>query len=349
MSTRDQCTGPSETPPSGAMLQLIAGFWVSRALYIAAKLGIADFLTEGPQESTALAAATGTHAPSLRRVLRALASVGVFAEDEQGRFALTPLGATLQTGVPGSLRAWATVQLGEDHYQAWGELLHSVQTGEIAFDHIFGLDVWQYRAQHPAHAQLFDAAMADMIGVFNAAVLASYPFATLGKVVDVGGGDGSLLVHLLQAHPQMQGILLDLPHVAAKAQQRITEAGLGGRCEIIAGDVFTAVPRGGDAYILSRVIHDWDDERSVAILTNCHHAMATQSKLLLIERVLPSRVAPSGMAQALVLSDLNMMVMNGGRERTEAEYQMLCAAAGLRLTQIIPTPSPMSVIEVVRV
>ena len=349
MSTRDQHTGPNEPPPSGVMLQLIASFWVSRALYIAAKLGIADLLTAGPQESTALAAATGTHAPSLRRVLRALASVGVFAEDEQGRFALTPLGTTLQTDAPGSLRAWATVQLGEDHYQAWGELLHSVQTGEIAFDHLFGLDVWQYRAQHPAHAQLFDAAMANMIGVFTAAVLASYPFATFGKVVDVGGGDGSLLVHLLQAHPQMQGVLFDLPHVAAKAQQRLTEAGLGGRCEILAGDAFTAVPRGGDAYILSRVIHDWDDERSVAILTNCHHAMAVQSKLLLIERVLPSRVAPSSMAQALVLSDLNMMVMNGGRERTEAEYQTLCAAAGLRLTQIIPTPSPMSVIEIVRV
>jgi hypothetical protein len=330
------------------MLQLISGFWVSRALYVAAKLDIADLLAEGPKGSEELAKATGTHAPSLYRVLRALASVGVFAQEEQGRFALTPLGATLRTDVPGSLRAWATVQLGDEHYQAWGELMHSVQTGEIAFDQVFGIGVWQHRAQHPAHAQLFDAAMANFIGVVNAAVLASYPFATIEKIVDVGGGDGSLLVALLQAHPRMQGVLFDLPHVAEKATQRISAAGLAGRCEIIAGDGFASVPSGGDAYVLSRVIHDWDDEHSVAILKNCHRAMTDQSRLLLIERVLPSRVEPSSVAQALVLSDLNMMVMNGGRERMEAEYHTLCTAAGLRVVQILPTQSPMSVIEAVR-
>jgi hypothetical protein len=240
------------------------------------------------------------------------------------------------------------VQLGDDHYQAWGKVMHSVQTGEIAFDQVFGMGVWQHRAQHPAHAQLFDAAMANFIGVVNAAVLASYPFATIEKIVDVGGGDGSLLVALLQAHPRMQGVLFDLPHVAEKATQRITAAGLAGRCEIIAGDGFASVPSGGDAYVLSRVIHDWDDEHSVAILKNCHRAMTDQSRLLLIERVLPSRVEPSSAAQALVLSDLNMMVMNGGRERMEAEYRTLCTAAGLRLVQILPTQSPMSVIEAVR-
>ena len=334
-----------DIPPPVAMLQMIAGFWVSRALYIAATLGIADLVQDQSRTATELAVATSTHAPSLYRVLRALASVGVFAEDDRGRFALTPLAATLRSDGPGSLRAWATVQLGEDHYQAWGELMHSVRTGEIAFDHVFGMGVWQHRAQHPEKAKRFDEAMANLIGVYNAAVLASYPFSTIEQVVDVGGGDGSLLVILLQANPKMKGVLFDLPHVAERAKQRIADAGLTGRCEVMAGDALTSVPGGGDAYILSRVIHDWDDNHAVTILKNCHRAMTEQGKLLLIERVLPVRVESSSAAQALVLSDLNMMVMNGGRERTEVEYRVLSEASGFRLTKVTPTQSAMSVIE----
>ena len=282
-------TVSDDIPPPVAMLQMIAGFWVSRALYIAAKLGIADFVQDQARTATELAVATSTHAPSLYRVLRALASVGVFAEDDRGRFTLTPLAATLRSDGPGSLRAWATVQLGEDHYQAWGELMHSVRTGEIAFDHVFGMGVWQHRAQHPEKAKRFDEAMANLISVYNAAVLVSYPFSTIEQVVDVGGGDGSLLVILLQANPKMKGILFDLPHVAERAKQRIADAGLTGRCEVMAGDALTSVPGGGDAYILSRVIHDWDDNHAVTILKNCHRAMTEQGKLLLIERVLPVR------------------------------------------------------------
>src|SRR5437667_4677508 len=186
-------TSSVDIPPPVAMLQMIAGFWVSRAIYIAAKLGIADLLKDGPQNSEALAQATGLHAPSLYRVLRALASVGVFAEDGHGRFALTPLAATLRTDLPGSLRAFAIAELGEDHYPAWGEVLHSVKTGEIAFDHLFGLDVWQYRAQHPEDGRIFDEAMASFSSVVNAAIVASYDFSALGKIIDVGGGDGSLI------------------------------------------------------------------------------------------------------------------------------------------------------------
>jgi ubiquinone/menaquinone biosynthesis C-methylase UbiE len=338
-------TASADTPPPVAMLQMIAGFWVSRALYLAAKLGIADLVQEQSRTATELAAVTGTHAPSLYRVLRALASVGVFAEDEHGRFALTPLATTLRSDVPGSLRAWAIVQLGEEHYQAWGELMHSVRTGEIAFDHVFGTGVWQYRAQHPEHAKHFDEAMANMIGVYNVAVLASYPFSTIEHVVDVGGGDGSLLITLLQANPTMKGVLFDLPHVTERAKQRIADASLTDRCKVVAGDALTSAPSGGDAYILSRVIHDWDDDHAVTILKNCHRAMTDQGKLLLIERVLPARVESSSAAQALVLSDLNMMVMNGGRERTEAEYRALFEAASFRLTKVTPTQSAMSVIE----
>ncbi len=338
-------TVSADIPPPVAMLQMIAGFWVSRALYLAAKLGIADLIQDQSRTATELAAVTGTHAPSLYRVLRALASVGVFAEDEHGRFALTPLAATLRSDVPGSLRAWAIVQLGGEHYQAWGELMHSVRTGERAFDHVFGMGVWQYRAQHPEQAKHFDEAMANMIGVYNVAVLASYPFSTIEKVVDVGGGDGSLLIILLQANPTMKGVLFDLSHVAERAKQRIADAGLTERCKVVAGDALTSAPSGGDAYILSRVIHDWDDDHAVTILKNCHRAMTDQGKLILIERVLPARVESSSAAQALVLSDLNMMVMNGGRERTEAEYRSLFEAASFKLTKVTPTQSAMSVIE----
>jgi hypothetical protein len=190
MTEHNQQTASADIPPPVAMLQLIAGFWVSHAIYIAAKLGIADLLKDQPQRSEELAAATGTHAPSLYRVLRALASVGVFAEDDQGHFALTPLGATLQTSAPGSLRAWATLTLGETNYPAWGNLLHSVKTGEIAFDHLFGMNVWQYQAQHPEAAQIFDEAMANFTAVAIAAILASYDFLSIGTLVDVGGGDG---------------------------------------------------------------------------------------------------------------------------------------------------------------
>jgi len=333
-----------DIPPPVAMLQMIAGFWVSRAIYIAAKLGIADLLKDGAKNSEALAQATGLHAPSLYRVLRALASVGVFAEDEQGRFALTPIAATLRTDVPGSLRAFAIAELGEDHYPAWGEVLHSVKTGEIAFDHLFGMDVWQYRAQHPEDGKIFDEAMASFSSVVNATVVASYDFSSIGKIVDVGGGDGSLIASILRANPGMKGVLFDLPHVIAGARRRIEAEGLAERCEVVGGDAFVSVPSGGDAYLLKWIIHDWDDERSVALLKSCHRAMAKNGKLLVVEAIIPSDDTPSFHK----FMDLNMLVMTGGRERTEAEYQTLLEAAGFRLVGIIPTQSEMRVIEGIR-
>jgi precorrin-6B methylase 2 len=315
---------------------------MSRALYLAVKLGIADLLKDGPKPSEELARATGMHAPSLYRVLRALASVGVFAEDQQGRFALTPLAATLQTDLPGSLRAFALAELDEDHYAAWGDLPHSVRTGEVAFDHLFGMDVWQYRARHPEEGRVFDEAMTSFSSVVNAAIVASYDFSSINKIVDVGGGDGSLIAAILRANPSMQGVLFDLlPHVIAKAEQRIEKEGLIGRCQVVAGDFFDAVPRGGDAYLLKWVIHDWDDERGVALLRNCRHAMAKDGRLLLAEAVIPLDNSPSFHK----FMDLTMLVMTGGRERTETEYRALLAAAGFRLTRIVPTPSEMRVIE----
>ena len=201
MKEHDETT-TADISPSAAMLRTISCFRVARAIYIAAKLGLADLLKDGPKENGELALATGTHAPSLYRVMRALASVGIFAEDEQGRFTLTPIAATLQSHVPGSLRAWAVLVLGEEDYQAWGDLMHSVRTGETAFEHVFGMGVFQYEAQHPEHANILDEAMAKLIGVYNSAVLASYPFPAIDKLVDVGGGDGSLIVAICRRTPR---------------------------------------------------------------------------------------------------------------------------------------------------
>jgi len=344
MSEADQ-TVTSELSPAAAMLGLITGFRVSRALYVAAKLGIADRLSNGRKSIDELARLTSVHAPSLFRVMRARASVGIFAEDEQGRYTLTPRAATLQSDVPGSLRAWAILALGEEHYQAWGDLLHTVRTGETAFPHVFGMGVFQYEAQHPEHAKIFDEAMANLVGVYNSAVLASYSFSSIQKIVDVGGGDGSLISAILIKHPNIRGVLFDMPHVADKAKRKITEAGLSDRCEVVAGDAFKEVPSGGDAYILSRVANSFEDKRALVILKNCRRALKQSGKLLLVERVLPDRVENSFEAQGPIMSDLNMMVMSGGRERSAAEHRVLLGAAGFTLTKIIPTPSEVSVIE----
>jgi hypothetical protein len=340
MKELDRSAG-GDMPPSVAMLRMIACFWISRAIYIAARLGVADLLKDGPRHSEELAQAAGMHARSFYRVLRALASVGVFAEDEQGRFALTPLAATLRTDVPGSLRAFAISLLDEDHYAAWGEVMHSLKTGEVAFDHCFGMDVWQYRAGHPEAGGIFDEAMRSFSSVVNAAVVESYDFSSIGRIVDIGGGDGSLITSILQANPSVQGVLFELPHVIAGARWCIERAELTERCAVVAGDFFSSVPAGGDAYILKWVIHDWDDERGAALLRNCRQAMAEDGRLLLVEAVIPMDNSPSFHK----FMDLNMLVMTGGRERTEVEYRTLLEAAGFRLTRIVPTPSEMMVIE----
>ncbi|MBV9958516.1 MAG: methyltransferase [Acidobacteria bacterium] len=343
MSADNQSFG-TDVPPPLAMLQLISGFWISRGIYIAAKLGLADLLHEGPQTAEALAAATVTHAPSLYRVLRALASVGVFTEDERG-FALTPVSETLRTDAPGSLRFFAMTELGEEHYPAWGDLLHSVQTGDIAFDHVYGMPIWEFFAQNRENARIFNNAMTNMTLAVNEAVLASYDFSGIRRIVDVGGGHGSLLISILKANPQMTGMVFDAPQVVEVARANIEAAGLASRCEAVAGDFFEAVPEGADAYIMKWIIHDWNEERSARILSNCHRAMAEGDKLLLVEAVVPSGSEP----HFSKFIDLNMLVMTGGRERTEEEYRQLFATSGFRLKGCVPTASPMSVIEGERV
>ncbi|MFN2540569.1 MAG: methyltransferase, partial [Chthoniobacterales bacterium] len=231
--------------------------------------------------------------------------------------------------------------LGEEHYPAWGELLHSVRTGEIAFDRAFGMPVWKFFSQNPDNAQTFNDAMTGLTLAVNDAVISSYDFSAIRTIVDIGGGHGSLLASILEAHPKMKGVLFDAPPVIDGAQSRFQSEGLANRCELVAGDFFASVPLGGDAYILKWIIHDWDDERCIKILKNCHRAMTEDGKLLLVEAVVP-RGSELHFSKFM---DLNMLVMTGGRERTADEYRTLLEASGFKLTRIVPTDSAMSVIE----
>jgi ubiquinone/menaquinone biosynthesis C-methylase UbiE len=334
----------SAAPPQFSMLQMIIGFWVSRAIYVAAKLGLADLVKDSPKTADELARLTGTHSPSLYRALRALASVGVFADDGQGRFAQTPLSETLRSEAPGSLRAMAIVELGQEHFPAWGNLMHSVKTGEIAFDNLFKQTAWEYYARNPEDASNFNESMKGLTEIVNVAVLEAYDFSGVDKLVDVAGGTGKLISAILAAHPRARGVLFDLPHVIAEAGPLLDAAGVRDRCETSTGDFFRSVPEGGDAYVMKWIIHDWDDEKSTAILKNIHRAMDKNGKLLLIEMV----VSEGNQPDLSKFVDLDMMVMTGGRERTEAEFNSLLAASGFKLTRVIRTTSPVCVIEAVR-
>lgn len=331
---------PALLPPPVAMLQIVQGYWASRAVYVAAKLGIPDLLKDGPKTCDDLARASDTHAPSLYRVLRALDSIGVVHEERDRSFTLTPLGATLRSDVPGSLRFFAIEELGENHYPAWEKVLHSVKSGSTAFDHVYGASKWQYMAERPEEAGIFNAAMASFSSVVAAAIVAAYDFSSSQTIVDVGGGDGSLLSAVLKAQKNARGVLADLPHVAEEASRRLTTDELDGRCSVVPTDFFRQVPE-GDTHLLKWIIHDWDDDRSAAILRNCRDAVAPNGKVLLIEAVLQ----PGHATAFSKFMDLNMLVMTGGRERTEAEYRTLLQSAGLQLKRIVPTHTEMSIIE----
>ncbi|MGB7921968.1 MAG: methyltransferase [Pyrinomonadaceae bacterium] len=327
--------------PQFQMLQMISGFWVSRAIHLAATLGLADKLHERPLDAAELAEATGTHAPSLYRLLRALASVGLLAEGDDKCFALTPLGATLRSNVPGSMRALAMSELGGVHYPAWGEAMHSIKTGETAFDQVFGMSCWDYLGQHPEQAEIFNQSMSELTALVEAAVLESYDFSSFDKIVDVGGGHASLISSILEKSQQAKGVLFDAPQVVEGARKKIEARGLAERCEVAGGDFFKAVPAGGDAYIMKHIIHDWNDKQSITILKHIRRAIKENGKLLLVEQV----ILPGNEPQLGKFSDLIMMVMVGGRERTEEEYRALFAAAGFKLTKLTPTQSPVSIIE----
>jgi len=335
----------TDLPPQKAILQMATGYWVSQSLYVAAKLGIADLLKDGSKSCDQLASSAGVNAQLLYRLMRALASVGVFAEQEEGCFTLTPVAACLQSDVPGSMRA-LVIMWGEEYYQAWRDILYTLRTGKSAFEHLYGMPLFQYYAQNPEAGKIFDRAMTSISSVENAAITASYDFSKFSKLVDVGGGNGSLISLILQNNPTMQGVLLDQGAVIAEAKNLIEVEGASKRRELVAGDFFESVPSGGNAYILKYILHNWNDERAIAILKNCHRAMVENGKILVIEQVIPPGNEPF-LGKFL---DLHMLVMfPGGCERTEDEYRALFEASGFQLTKTVPTKIELSVIEGIRV
>jgi len=343
-------SGPSEprsedltdAEAQAALQQMTNGYWATQIIYVAAKLGVADCLQAGPRTIEWLAQSTETHAPSLDRLMRALASLGVFRENDDGEYETTPLGRCLVRGSPGALRARAILN-GEEWYTAWGGLIRSVRTGETAFDQVVGMSFFEYLAANAEAEAVFNEAMASSTAGAARAVAAAYDFSGFGTFVDVGGGTGAFLATLLQANPHARGVLFDRSNVVAAARPLITSAGLADRCDAVGGDFFEGVPTDGDVYILSWIIHDWDDGRSITILKNCRRAMTQDARLLLIEQVLPPGNEPS----LSKLYDIHMLVLSGGRERQAQEYRDLLAASDLQLARIIPTDVPRSIIEAV--
>ena len=340
-------TVPSNSPqshePAARMVQMLNAHILAQALYAAAQLGLADLLAGGPRSVDELAGATGAHGPSLHRLLRMLAGEGVFHEVNEGEFALTPLGDTLRTDSPDSVRDRALYLAAPEVWTAWGDFRHGVMTGESAFERLHGAPFYTYMARHPQVGAHFNRWMTRSSELDNAAVVASYDFSPFRTVVDVGGGQGATLAAILRAYPSLRGVLFDLPSVVAHPAP-LEAAGIAERCEVVGGDMLQSVPRGGDAYVIKMVFTGEADERAVKTLRNCAEAVAEGGRIVVVDIVLP----PGDEPHPGRVMDLLMLTLFRGRIRTEAEFRALFAAAGMNLMRIIPTPSvtnPMSILE----
>jgi hypothetical protein len=332
----------ANVPSDFAELMGIAlGFQRSRALMVAAELGVADLLRDGSLSIAELAHATRTHEPTLYRLLRALASLGIFHEDGERRFSLTPKGKLLQSDAPASVGAVARFFGRDYHWTAWGHLLHSVRTGENASQAALGTDVWTYRERHPEENEIFNAAMAALSRAGAAAEMTAYDFGRHRIIADIAGGTGALLAEILRRHPDSRGILFDQPHVVAHAGAMLERADVADRVRIESGSFFEGVPPGADAYVMRRILHDWPDAEAVAILRRCREAMLPDARLLLLESVVGG---PNEDAQSKFL-DLLMLVSAGGRERTEGEWSELLSQGGFHLLQVHPAGPISAVIE----
>jgi hypothetical protein len=327
------------------MLGYIRVYAVSQLVFVAAKLGIADVLARGPLAPDAIAKKVGAHPQSLYRVLRALASLGVFTERPDGKFRLTPLAATLRSDAPGSLRAFALMCVDDYNWDAWRELLFGVTTGALPFTHVHGKPLFEYLRAHPEQDRIFSASMASLSSSENAAVAAAYDFGRLGTLVDVGGAHGHLLATILRRHRRLRGILYDQPQVvaAARASGFITAPPVAARCTVQGGDFFASVPNGADGYIMKYIIHDWTDDQCAQVLSNCRAAMAPGGRVLVVEHVISRGNAPDWGK----LLDIVMLVVPGGRERTREEFRTLFARAGLRLKKVHKTTAALSILEAV--
>lgn len=340
-------TNAPSSPPT-ALFDLIANYPYAQVIRVAVQLRVADILGTGPRDIDDLAAATDTHAPSLARLVRMLAALGVVVEEPDRRISLTPLGASLCADVPGSIRDRVLFLAGEWFWRSWGELLYSVQTGEPAFDHIFGMSNFEYWERHAEAGAIHDASFAAMARSTTGPIVAAYDFSSFQTIADIGGSDGSLLAGILAANPAAHGILFDLPHVVAGAAPALAAAAAIDRCKVVGGDFFRSVPSGADAYLLKYILHDWDDERATTILSRCREAMGAGATLLVIEQVLPEHMEVGSAAVLTPRLDLQMLILApGGRERTIDQFRTLLAAAGFALDRVLSTASSFRILEAV--
>jgi predicted O-methyltransferase YrrM len=321
---------------------MMTGFAVSQAIFAVARLNVAEHVATGPVAVEDLARKTGASPDALYRVLRALASVGVFTEATPRRFSNTPMSECLRPGVPGSQHAGA-LMIALHCYPAFGELSWSVGTGKPGFDKVVGAPIFDHLSKHPDEGRIFDQAMSSIHGPETPAMIEAFSFARFQTIVDIGGGNGSTLIEVLRSAPKARGIVFDLPGVVARAESTIRDAGLGDRCRVEGGSFFESVPKGGDAYVLRHIIHDWDDQKSIEILRRCREAMAPGGKVLVVESVVPTGDEPHPGKWL----DIIMLAVPGGRERTRAEFETLFASAGLKLERVVATRSPVSVVEAV--
>jgi len=339
--TTDHVTDTGTDPGARlALLQMIFGFFPAKAVNVAAELGLADHVAAGPRRIDDLASTTGCDAGSLRRLLRALAFLGVLSEPEPGLFGLGPLGGPLRTTASGSVRSLSLLFGGDMVWRSWGDLAASVRTGDIAFDDVFGMSAFEYMAANPDVAEMFNQAMSEGTRMVTPGIVDAYDFAQFTTVADLGGNDGTLLAAVLAANPGLHGILFDVPAGSREAKRVLEAAGVQDRCELVVGDFFEAVPRGVDCFMLKSVIHDWDDHRSGSILANCRRAIDAEGRLLIVEGILPPRAEQIPALSGLVMSDLNMLVCAGGRERTEDDFRSLLADSGFELIRVTPIEGP---------
>jgi hypothetical protein len=343
METATQQREQHEPPPQAVMMQLSMGAMVTQAIFVAARLGIADILANGEKHIDEIARSAEAHAPSLYRVLRSLAAMGVFTETRPKTFANTPLSEVLRSDIRGTMRN-SMIFMGEPwHYNVWGNMLHSARTGEPAWKATHGEDVFDWFAKNPEASEIFNGCMSELSAGVAPAIVEAYDFSGIRTLADIAGGHGFLLSQILRANPNMRGILFDMEHVIAGAGETLRSFGVADRVETVSGDFFSEVPA-ADAYIMKHIIHDWDDERAIKIMQTIHRAMEGDGKLLLSEMVIPEGNEP----HPGKMLDLEMLTSPGGVERTEQEYADLFERSGFRLNRIVPTRSPHSIIEAVK-